>query len=487
MATYPIKMLKDEHGDPFVPLVSTECVADPGGQSLDQKLANKLESSNIIAGSNISVSTSGNDVTITASLPPTGTLIDNLTTTTAGQGALDAHQGYELKEMIPVIVDDVTDTSATKALSANQGYLLNAKFGDYLPLVGGTCTGNVTAPKFIGALQGNADTATGATNDGNGDQIDTTYLKLSGGTLTGNLEVTGTLSVTKNVAIPKNGGAGYGLTNSSGSSIIRDHNNNNVTVDATGGTLYLGYENTTGLNFINGKGTYASDGTVTFNKGALTNLIIKRTEGANAAVIQFQNTNGALGAIGMTGTANGRLQRWNKDYSTGYEIIDRSIVTNNTSKTHTNYNNNQTNIPTMNTLTFWNGAYNSSGSSNLTYAHQGTIQCKPTNLYNNTSGTNGNVTLSQTSANFAYLEIFFGKGEIGMSSVKVQSPNGKKVCLSQGQFVPNGSVFQNISKMGTISGTNITFSKAGYGNVYSGGIEAGAENQIYVYRIDGYK
>lgn len=36
MATYPIKMLKDENNNPFVPLVSTECVKDPGGQSLDQ-------------------------------------------------------------------------------------------------------------------------------------------------------------------------------------------------------------------------------------------------------------------------------------------------------------------------------------------------------------------------------------------------------------------------------------------------------------------
>lgn len=70
MARYPIKMLKDENNNPFVPLVSTECVKDPGGQSLDQKLANKLESNNIQAGDNtINVSTSGNNVSITANLP----------------------------------------------------------------------------------------------------------------------------------------------------------------------------------------------------------------------------------------------------------------------------------------------------------------------------------------------------------------------------------------------------------------------------------
>lgn len=131
MATYPIKMLRDENNNPFVPLVSTECIKDPGGQSLDQKLATKLEASDIVAGNNISVSTSGNEVTISASLPPSGTLIDNLTTSTANQGALDAHQGYVLKGMIPAIVDDLTSTDATKALSAKQGYTLNQKFNDY--------------------------------------------------------------------------------------------------------------------------------------------------------------------------------------------------------------------------------------------------------------------------------------------------------------------------------------------------------------------
>lgn len=30
-------------------------------------------------------------------------------------------------------------------------------------------------------------------------------------------------------------------------------------------------------------------------------------------------------------------------------------------------------IPTMNFMAYWNGAYNSSGSSNLTYCHKGTI------------------------------------------------------------------------------------------------------------------
>lgn len=42
-------------------------------------------------------------------------------------------------------------------------------------------------------------------------------------------------------------------------------------------------------------------------------------------------------------------------------------------QTHTNYNTNGTYVPTMNFLSFWNGAYASNGSSNLTYCAQGTI------------------------------------------------------------------------------------------------------------------
>lgn len=52
-----------------------------------------------------------------------------------------------------------------------------------------TFSNSVNAPKFIGALQGNADTATKATQDSDGNTIKSTYLKLSGGTLTGNLKI----------------------------------------------------------------------------------------------------------------------------------------------------------------------------------------------------------------------------------------------------------------------------------------------------------
>lgn len=125
MAKYPIKMLKDEEGTPFVPLVSTEALRTPEGETIEEKLKKKLEVSNIIAGTDISLSVDGNNITINNASK--GVLIDNLDTEISGLGSLDAHQGKVLKDMIPDVVDNLTTVSTDKALSAYQGYLLNHK------------------------------------------------------------------------------------------------------------------------------------------------------------------------------------------------------------------------------------------------------------------------------------------------------------------------------------------------------------------------
>lgn len=46
---------------------------------------------------------------------------------------------------------------------------------------------NITAKNFIGILQGNASSATKASQDGNGNTISSTYLKLIGGTMSGTI------------------------------------------------------------------------------------------------------------------------------------------------------------------------------------------------------------------------------------------------------------------------------------------------------------
>ncbi len=110
-----------------------------------------------------------------------------------------------------------------------------------------------------------------------------------------------------------------------------------------------------------------------------------------------------------------------------------------------------------------------------------TLAPYPVNLYNNASGATGTVTLSQSAANFAYLEIFYGKD--GQESQKIYSPNGKSCRLIEATFA--STVFQTVSKNINISGTSITVSNYGYGNINSNGTcSIASENTIKIYRVN---
>lgn len=124
MAKYPVKMLKDEQNQPFVPLVSAESIYTNDDLSFEEKFATKLEADNLKEGNGIILEQNGNDTIISVDFGATDNIIDNLNTTVAGQGPLDARQGNVLKNMIPTIVDNLDSTDATKVLSANQGHEL---------------------------------------------------------------------------------------------------------------------------------------------------------------------------------------------------------------------------------------------------------------------------------------------------------------------------------------------------------------------------
>ena len=127
------------------------------------------------------------------------------------------------------------------------------------------------------------------------------------------------------------------------------------------------------------------------------------------------------------------------------------------SKSHSNYGTNNGYLPDMSFIAYWNGAYSSSTASNLTYAHQGEIQCKPISLYDNATGSAGTITLSQTAANFTYLEIFYKdqKGSGERNSVRVYSPNQKYFSLQI--LIKSGSNDMRLSaSRGYINGTSIT-------------------------------
>ena len=127
MANYPIKLMKDEQGTPFVPLVSMDAVVDSTGKTFAETIDRKLEADNIKAGNNVILDVEGNDITIDMKLPDSLNIINNITTAEPGKGSLDAYQGKVLSEMIPQVINNTTTVDTINALSAYQGYLLGKK------------------------------------------------------------------------------------------------------------------------------------------------------------------------------------------------------------------------------------------------------------------------------------------------------------------------------------------------------------------------
>lgn len=75
-------------------------------------------------------------------------------------------------------------------------------------------------------------------------------------------------------------------------------------------------------------------------------------------------------------------------------------------------------------------------------------------LFENASGSNTNITLNDSAANYNYIEIFYRSNDNVYSSLKVDSPNNKLVNLTA--FYAGGSDIYNNSCNYTINGVSIT-------------------------------
>jgi len=107
---------------------------------------------------------------------------------------------------------------------------------------------------------------------------------------------------------------------------------------------------------------------------------------------------------------------------------------------------------------------------------------KPSILYNNSSGTNGTVSLSASAANYNHMRIFFrsSDGTEFVSSVDVHSPNGKRPNLVV--VYDSSTVMYFKAKTVYINGKSITNNGTGYGEAWvAGGSTSGRSNSNYVY------
>lgn len=136
-----------------------------------------------------------------------------------------------------------------------------------------------------------------------------------------------------------------------------------------------------------------------------------------------------------------------------------------------------------------------SDSNSTATTVSGEIKAKdPVILYNNASGGRSSIPLSESAANFAYIEIFGGKLDGnggGYTSVKVYDPNGKRASLTQVNYIvtSTGDIFQTVMAKMLISGTSIKVEADGCYNVDSKGIAEFIpnENKLLIYRVVGYR
>ena len=110
---------------------------------------------------------------------------------------------------------------------------------------------------------------------------------------------------------------------------------------------------------------------------------------------------------------------------------------------------------------------------------------KGTALYNDASGTTGTVNLSESVANFDYIEIFFKNAQYTpiFSSVRVYKPSDTNVCLVAMQ--PGNGGTGIVAAYVKVSGTTIT--KVDYNIFWTNGGGNDHTDKIYITRVMGYK
>ena len=133
------------------------------------------------------------------------------------------------------------------------------------------------------------------------------------------------------------------------------------------------------------------------------------------------------------------------------------------------------------------GNINEVTGNDSTNANFKSVELKPVDLYDNSSGTNGTITLKETSANFSYLEIFFKENHDNFASIKINSPNNKKTFLHQGYRVDENILYFKCSTI-LISDSSITqVSSSGFDLINQSVPNVTNLNYLYITKVIGYR
>ena len=114
------------------------------------------------------------------------------------------------------------------------------------------------------------------------------------------------------------------------------------------------------------------------------------------------------------------------------------------------------------------------------------IDGKTTVLYNNTTGDAGTITLSDSAANYTYIEIFYRDYDSVYNYTKVYSPNGKTVSLISTYSNWSTLVASKVSWK-YINGSTISTTGSAEWNSSPNTIYGEEYTKMYIVRVVGYK
>lgn len=156
---------------------------------------------------------------------------------------------------------------------------------------------------------------------------------------------------------------------------------------------------------------------------------------------------------------------------------------------HTNHPYDQDTLATMNFLSFWNGAYDNEGHSNLKHCADGSI-FGATNVYWNANGTNGTVVLGDNAENWHYCNITYRNDDWQWGSTGlIVNPNGKAIGASISRNNADNTILLENSALFHINGNVITidrnrqtnFSRTGGNSIWDD------PNSIYITCVEFFK
>ena len=136
-------------------------------------------------------------------------------------------------------------------------------------------------------------------------------------------------------------------------------------------------------------------------------------------------------------------------------------------------------------------ALDSTSTTDALSANQGKVlndKINGTTLYDNSTGSNGAITLSDSASNYNFIEIYFFSADNDYSSVKVYNPNNKRVALTTGSFFGTQLYIKSANR--TITDNTISLSDGNVDtewNIANSTASSSAGSKIKIYKVIGYK